>query len=366
MLNIAIICKTFLKGGTEKQALILAKLFTEKGIHVTLINLYGSKVDSQNLDFIRDNSIKYYSLKGIFLTKFISFLNIIRKENITVVLSYLTLANLISGLSKLFIKDIKIIGGIRNESLPAHKLYFEKWIHNWLNDATIFNNYSAKNKFIKKGFNHEKIYVIHNAIGQIPANPNGKVKREELRIITVSRFVNQKDFGTALRSFRNLINRNPQKILTYYIVGYGLLEKEIRSLARQLTILDRTKILINPPNIQEILFNCDIFLSTSLFEGLSNSIMEAMLAGLPVVATDVGDNSYLIRNGFNGFLVPCRDEDKIVEKLEYLSGSEDLRREFGGKSRTIIENNFSKEKLLENYLVVLNEITQMQLSSSNV
>ena len=113
--------------------------------------------------------------------------------------------------------------------------------------------------------------------------------------------------------------------------------------------------LINPSNIPDILTDCDIYLSTSLFEGLSNSIMEAMVAGLPIIATDVGDNRYLVQDEFNGFLVPCKDVNKIVEKLEILSESKILRSDFGNRSRNKIKDNFSQEKLLENYLNLLSE-----------
>ena len=85
------------------------------------------------------------------------------------------------------------------------------------------------------------------------------------------------------------------------------MENEIRLLVRQLKLNTEVENLINPPNIPDILNACDIYLSTSLYEGLSNSIMESMVAGLPVVATNVGDNQYLIKDDYNGFLVPCRD-----------------------------------------------------------
>jgi len=79
---------------------------------------------------------------------------------------------------------------------------------------------------------------------------------------------------------------------------------------------------------------------------------------LPVVATNVGDNNYLIKDGFNGFLVPCRDTTKIVEKLEILTRSQTLRKDFGRNSLTLIRREFSNEKMLENYLKLFSELTQ--------
>ena len=354
-MSIAIFCKTLLKGGTEKQALILSKLLAEQKNHVLLINWCSEKADPDYLDFIKSNSIKYFALNGNPLRKFIRFLGIIRDEKIRIILSYLTLPNFVSGFSKPFIKNVIRIGSIRNEKLPYYKFFFEKWIHNNLNNATVFNNYSARDKFIRRGFKSEKIFVIHNAISPVPINENPKTERSDIRIVTVSRFVKQKDFRTALNSFNKLINSNVNKTFTYYLLGYGPMEQEIRSLSEDLNIADRIKMLINPSNIPDILTDCDIYLSTSLFEGLSNSIMEAMVAGLPVIATDVGDNRYLVQDEFNGFLVPCKDVNKIVEKLEILSESKILRSDFGNRCRNKIKDNFSQEKLLENYLNLLSE-----------
>jgi glycosyltransferase involved in cell wall biosynthesis len=355
MKNIIIFCKTLAIGGAEKQALVLAKLLAEKGEDVLLINWCGNIIDTRNSDFIRDNSIPYIGLLGNPIKKFMQFLRIIKNENISIVLSYLTLANFISGVSKLYNRSLISIGGIRTEKLPFYKFFFEKLTHNFLNDATVFNNYSAKSKFEKRGFNSGKIFVIHNTINANPVyireNPCGEVV-----IVSVSRFVEPKDFVTALYSFKQAVEKNRGKKLVYRLVGYGPLEARIRSMISLLDLEKEVTILINPRNINEILKSCDIYLSTSLFEGLSNSIMEAMSSGLPVIGTDVGDNRYLIEDGYNGYIVPCKDVGLIAEKLEYLINNEEIRKEFGNNSRIKIESEFSEEELLEHYTELLSNL----------
>ena len=344
MPSIIIFCKTFLKGGAEKQALILSKLLTENKTNVILISWCGEKIDSGHIDYIKTNSIKFIGLKGNPIRKLIHLNSLIKKENVSIILSYLTLANVIAGITRLFHRKILTIGGIRTESFPFYKFIFERFIHNYLNDATVFNNYSAKNKFEKRGFNPEKIYVIHNAIN-VPPLHKKKNPKNSINVVSVSRFVGPKDFHTALSSFKQLLERNRDKKLKYYIVGYGPMESEIRLLAAQLDLSDDVEIIVNPPNVTDILKSCDIYLSTSLYEGLSNSIMEAMAAGLPVVATNVGDNKYLIKDCFNGFLVPCRDINLITEKLEFLIKFEDTRITFGNNSHILISDTFSEERL---------------------
>lgn len=356
---IVIFCKTLLKGGAEKQALVLSKLLTEKNKDTLLINWSGNKIDAANLNYINYNSIKYIGLTGNPVKKYIHFLKIIKKERISIVLSYLTLANFITGTSKLFCKNLLTIGGIRTEKFPYYKFIFEKLMHNCINDVTVFNNYSAKTKFAERGFNPLKIFVIHNAIHALVPYKIDKPK-EGINIVTVARFVDSKDFQTALYSFKNLAEKCRNEKLMYYIVGYGPMENKIRSLVRQLSLNNEVEIIINPPNIPDILKTCDIYLSTSLFEGLSNSIMEALHAGLPVVATDVGDNRYLIKDAFNGYIVPCRDVDSIVKKLEYLTNFENVRNEFGKNSLSIIESEFSEEKLVENYLNLFSRLSHRE------
>jgi glycosyltransferase involved in cell wall biosynthesis len=355
MMGIIISCKTLLKGGAEKQALILSKLLTEKKIDVILLNWNKDKIDPEYLKYIEEHSIRYFTFEGNLIAKFFHFQKILRDEKISVVISYLTLANFLSGLTKIFTREVITIGGIRNEKLPYYKFFFEKLIHNYLNDATIFNNYSAVEKFVKRGYKSGKIFVIHNAIEYAQKTIHTKKLNTGLRIITVSRFVGQKDFRTALFSFKNLIDRNKDIDISYYIVGFGPLEREIRTLAENLNITDRIKILINPSNIPDILKECDIYLSTSLFEGLSNSLMEAMVFGLPIVATDVGDNRYLIKDSFNGYLTGCKDINLITEKLDKLIGSEELRKRFGEFSQEKIKNDFSQDSMLTSYLTLLSK-----------
>ena len=360
MPSIIILCKTLLKGGAEKQAITLSKLLTEKKTDTILVNWCGDKIDAANLNYISNNSIRYIGLKGGPIMKFIHFLKIIRNEKISIILSYLTLANFITGITGLFNKNLLTIGGIRTDKLPFYKFFFEKLVHNYLNDATVFNNFSAKIIFAGRGFNPAKIYVIHNAIHVPDLNRNDKPK-DGINIITVARFVSPKDFQTALYSFKHLTEKNRIEKFKYYIVGYGPMENEIRLLVRQLNLDKEVEILINPPNIPDILKTCDIYLSTSLFEGLSNSIMEAMVAGLPVVATNVGDNQYLIKDAYNGFVVPCRAVNLIVEKLQYLANNENVRNAFGSNSHYLIKNEFSEDKLFENYFNLFSKMSLYKL-----
>ena len=113
-----------------------------------------------------------------------------------------------------------------------------------------------------------------------------------------------------------------------------------------------TQILIAPDNVQEILKSADIYLSTSLFEGTSNSIMEAMNWSIPVVATNVGDNNQLIKDSWNGYLISIGDYKKLSEHLLKLLHDDKLRIEMGIRGNERL-HNYSVERFVENYSKVL-------------
>ncbi|MHC1733010.1 MAG: glycosyltransferase [Bacteroidales bacterium] len=356
MSSIVIFCKTLVKGGAEKQALSLAKLFADRGLDVVVVSWSRSKVDPQNKKFIIDNSLKYYGLHGTGLMRFVRFNQILKRDNVAIVFSYLTLANVVAGFSKVLNRKLLTFGGIRSEKLPFCKFLSEKYVHNSLNDATIFNNYAAKHKFEQRGFNPGKGYVIHNSI-KAYATSTPYRNEIDIKIITIARFVKAKDFETALLAFSRLVNGTCTQAIKYTIVGYGPEESGIRKLISLLGLEDKVDLVINPPNVIDYLKSSNIYLSTSLFEGLSNSLMEAMVEGLPIVATDVGDNSFLVKDGYNGYLLPVKDVEQIAVRLETLVKSTELRHTFGMNSLTSISEGFNEEKLLTSYLKIISQYT---------
>ena len=115
-------------------------------------------------------------------------------------------------------------------------------------------------------------------------------------------------------------------------------------------IKDRTDIHIKPNNVSELERNADIYISTSLFEGTSNSIMEALNWSLPVVATNVGDNDHLVIDGVNGYLHPIGDVTGLTTSLCKLLDSVELRNQMGVRSNQNLRENYSMEIFEKRYL----------------
>lgn len=351
MNNIAILVKNLSSGGAEKQSVLLAKnLRSDFKVHFIIFD--ASIIHQKYIDMLKENrEISIEMFQGNIIKRVSNLINYLKTNKISTIFSYLTAANFYACLSGKYL-GIKVYPGLRNARLPFLKLLADKFLTNFFANKTISNSFSGKEFFEKHGFKKNKIIVIPNCFSNITPYKE-KNCSGPIHIITVGRFVPQKDYETAILSIAHLRKKIPNII--FDIVGYGKLESQIQEWVKKYKIDDMTHIYINPNNIDELLDNAHIYISTSLFEGTSNSIMEAMNANLPIVATDVGDNNQLIVPLKNGFLCKTKAPDEIAKHLKELTNSKELRKKMGQESKKLLIEKFSPEVFLKKYLELLHE-----------
>ena len=350
--SIAIFVKNFTSGGAEKQAVLLAKaLAGDYEVHFIILN--GDKLHQKYLDLLReDKRVNVAMFRGGHLSRFSQFVKYLKVNHISAVFSYLTAANAYACMAS-FRHKMKVYTGLRNAELPPLKLLADRVMANRMATKAIANCYSGKKNFSAHGFKNDKIVVIPNCFENIQPYQE-KAHKEVKHIITVGRFVAQKDYETAIRTIAE-VKKKYEKI-HFDLVGYGELEARIRGWVKQYGIEDVTTIYINPHNIPELLHGADIYLSTSLFEGTSNSIMEGMNANLPVACTNVGDNGYLVEDGKNGFLTAIGDYKGLADRILDLLNDEHLCESMGKRSKEHLQNDYSVEIFRKRYKDVLKEV----------
>lgn len=349
--RIAVFVKNLTSGGAEKQAVLLAKsLANEMNVFFVVFN--GKKVHTKYLQMMEGTNVSVIQFHGGHLKRFYRFIRFLRQEDIKIIFSYLTAANLYACLASLF-TGCKVVTGLRNAYYTPGKRYANLFLTNYLATATISNCYSGLDFFVKHGFNPHKLFVIPNCLADITPYVD-KPCNNHVRIITIGRFCYQKDYETAIRSISLLRKKNTD--FTYAIVGYGELESKIRDWIKKYNVEDIVAVHINPNNIEHLLEGSDIYFSTSLFEGTSNSMMEAMNANLPIVATNVGDNPYLVHDRENGFIVSAKDASTMADCLYELIKSPHLRQEYGLCSKQILQKNHSEEIFKQRYLQIIKSI----------
>jgi L-malate glycosyltransferase len=197
-------------------------------------------------------------------------------------------------------------------------------------DRVVCNSRAAAARLRKMGVKDDKLALIPNALPGTcfaetpPALP--KVAGG-LRIVMIARMNDPaKRHDIFLQAAARLTAKHSQ--LEFVLVGDGDLRPGLEKLATNLG-LKRVIFLGERLDIPAILASADIGVLPSISESLSNSIMESMAAGVPVVACRVGGNDELIRDGENGFLVPPANVEELEERLETLILRPELRRSFG-------------------------------------
>jgi glycosyltransferase involved in cell wall biosynthesis len=124
---------------------------------------------------------------------------------------------------------------------------------------------------------------------------------------------------------------------------------QIESQIRDLGIGDRVRLLGERQDVAKFLTAFDVFSLTSIAEGMSNTILEAMACGLPVVATRVGGNPELIEHHVNGQLVEVGDVRDIASAFQSYVDNANLRRDHARNARRIAEQKFSLERMAAQY-----------------
>jgi glycosyltransferase involved in cell wall biosynthesis len=337
------------RGGAEKQALILAKCLNPY-YEVDILIFYP---ENQYLQFIEENKLNIITLKGSVIKKLYSLLKYFRINRDTVLFNYSPINNALGTIIGKLAGIRKIYCGIRSAGFVTayYKVFIQKIICNRYSDLVIANSFESLKNYSEAGFNVNKFKVIHNCI-ELPDFQENNYKGRYINILTISRFINFKGIDCSIRAIEYLITKYPylRREIRYKLVGYGLLQDAIENQISASQLKDIISIHDGRKDVTGHYKDSHIYLSTSLTEGLSNSIMEAMSFSLPVVATDVGDNRFLVKEGINGYLCNVNDYISIAEALYKIISDENTRNRFSSMSLSTIRENFSTDIFTQEYL----------------
>lgn len=168
---------------------------------------------------------------------------------------------------------------------------------------------------------------------------------------TVGRMQTVKDQTVLARAFVRALELDPslKARLRLVMVGEGPLRAEALRLLEQAGITDLAWLPGERHDVPEILRGLDCFVLPSLAEGISNTILEAMASGLPVIATRVGGNPELVIDGSTGALVTAGDADAMARVLVSYATVPEQARAAGRAGRAVVEGRFSMEAMVEAY-----------------
>ena len=203
-------------------------------------------------------------------------------------------------------------------------------------------------------FPEERIRVIYNGVMFKTHNVDLIQKRKELNVkpddcilVTAARLDPIKNHDMLIRTMKRVAEIRPECKLVIAGDGseYDRLSGEIKANGLSGTV----RLLGYRNDIAEILMVSDIFLLSSLTEGTSVTLLEAMHAGLPAVVTDVGGNPEVLKDGETGFIVDSDDDKAMAEKILLLYKDRELAKRLGNASRERVEKLFSFKNMMNKY-----------------
>ena len=215
-----------------------------------------------------------------------------------------------------------------------------------------------------------KVSAIHNGVdlsrfgraGRLESRLRLDLPAEAPIVGTVGRLDPVKDQAGLIRAFAKVRSAHPEALLV--VVGDGPCRAELQDVAAASGQGDHVRLLGNRDDIPAVMSALDVFVLPSIAEGISNTILEAMASGLPVVATRVGGNPELVEDGIGGALVPRQDPSALAAAIAAYVADPELRRRHGLASRQRATGHFSLERMAEAYANLYTSLAADRLARS--
>lgn len=211
----------------------------------------------------------------------------------------------------------------------------------------------AQRDSIRDTYGLKDISVVHNGVGLDDGKPDDSLKERiqgsgEVVIGSVSTLTEQKAIDRLLEAASILDKQGiPFRLV---VAGEGPLRPKLEALAKDLGLSDRVEFfgwVEEAP--KRVLPWIDIFVQSSLWEAMSIVVLEAMARGLPVVATTVGENPYVVKDGETGYLVEPNKPVELADGLKSLIEDPRLRDAFGCKGREEVISHYSAQAMCRKY-----------------
>lgn len=233
-------------------------------------------------------------------------------------------------------------------------LFVERRLASYVDHLILVSKYDlelGKQKKIIRS--NTRFRVIHNGIDSLPDRPFKNVDSfsEHVRLITVTRLAEQKNLACMIRA---MVRLKGEWKLT--IVGYGPEASKLKDMVAGLNLESRIQFKGEVENVSELLRTADVFLLSSRWEGLPIALLEALRAGLSIVATDVGGVPEVVSENENGYLVPSQNDKLFTARVQRLIDDPSKRKMFSLAALSKFSSCFTSDKMIGSTLEVYKKV----------
>ena len=289
---------------------------------------------------------------GIKYNLFFKLAKLLKKNKIDIIHThntnpyrYGTIAGKLAGVSKIFNTDHNSLA-----YLKGRKQFLFNYLLSFFNTKIITVSNDLAKKHIRLGnFSKYKIKTIHNGIPlQYKKINKSKYKQQvhpsftskDAILIAIGRLSKEKDHFTLISAF----NRLQQKNIKLLIVGDGPLKNKLQDFACNKNII----FLGSRDDISKLLQISDIFILSSLTEGISLTILEAMQHKIPIIATNIGGNKEILDLN-SAVLIPIKNPKLLSEKISFLLKNKEISQNLADNAFKTLQNNFNFKDMIKKY-----------------
>jgi len=369
-------CLEYLAGGAEKQIFELMRGLDKNKYEIHVASLECGGQAPQEIIEKTGSQLHVFRVERIYgLSGFIQglrFYQFLKDKRIDILMTYHFSSDIwgtfwghLAGV-KTIISNRRDMGFWRNGShVSVYKL-----INPWVNKIVTVSR-SIKQMLIKEeGVEAGRIEIIYNGV-EIPKKyPQDSqqlrvhlgLKSSDILIMHVANLKPVKGHQYLLEAFAQIAAELPD--VTLILVGRDELNGQLQNLAKELNILDKVLFLGQRDDVQILLSLADICVLPSISEGMSNSILEYMAAEKPVIATHVGGNPELVKDGISGLLVDKENSQQLKDALITLINDQEKRWDMGFAGYELVKKEFSMSAMLLHYEKLFSGIKVLHLISS--
>lgn len=358
-------------GGAESQLTLLALERKKLGLKS---NVFVLQATGCFIETLRENGIEvmeggyvynssYSKFKKILLLlrSFYRLWRFCLKTKPDVLHAYLPLTNFFGAVAGRLSGIKLVITSRRGPSSHHGKYWYGKYldkIANTLSHYVTANSQAIRQEVIKKDrIIEDKILHIPNGV-QMERFSNIENTRlfmrknlnlnQEIALVMVANLIPYKGHHDVLQALPKILQHHLDTYL--FLVGDDRgIGKDLKTLAIELGIANKVIFLNTRDDVPDILSAMDIYVMASHEEGLSNALLEARAAGLPIVATDVGGNREIVENGQYGFLVPAKNPDHLASAIVKMIEDKMLRNQLKYLTKKNMEDHYNHLKMVDTY-----------------
>lgn len=370
-------------GGAERQAVKLATCLVERGVDVKIVAGkwdWGQKSQDQIEGLAVDRHFTawgMFDIRGfrrmspyIYLVSLFLYLFVHRNDyDLIHCHSALFGSYIVTSAGKRFRKKTLIramasgVWGDVQRVQQGTTILGARWMQRQAVNADCFIalNPQVEEELINLGVPPEIIHQIPNGVVVESENPKQDyVITDKVTILFVGRLHPQKGVEDLIRAFEIASRTLPDKSWSLKIAGSGYLRNKLEQLSEHLSVNDKVEFLGEIEDPDSLYLDADIFLLPSHSEGMSNSLLEALAHGLPVIASDIPGNHDLIVDQENGLLFKENNYEELAKELVHLVQDTNLRKRIGSSAYLSVVDRYSINKISDRYINLYKKLLDIE------